>query len=121
MLRLRDGFDTCIGTRGMQLSIGQKQRLTMARAMLRRPCILLLDEATASLDSLSESLIQEVLAQTSKGRTTISITHRLRTVTKADRIYFLNKGRIVEEGSHSELMRRKGQYYNMYIASNTSR
>ncbi|GAB0133980.1 hypothetical protein EsDP_00002368 [Epichloe bromicola] len=116
---LPDGFDTSIGTRGMQLSVGQKQRLAMARALLRRPRILLLDEATSSLDCLSESSIQEVLEKSSKGRTTISITHRLRTVTKADRIYFLNKGRIVEEGSHSELMRRRGEYYSMYIASNT--
>ncbi|QPH02093.1 hypothetical protein C2857_006299 [Epichloe festucae Fl1] len=116
---LPDGFDTSIGTRGMQLSVGQKQRLAMARALLRRPRILLLDEATSSLDSLSESSIQGVLEKSSKGRTTISITHRLRTVTKADRIYFLNKGRIVEEGSHSELMGRRGEYYSMYIASNT--
>lgn len=105
------GYDTIVGDRGSKLSGGERQRMTLARALLINPPILILDEATASLDSKSERLVQEALSNIMEGRTSIVIAHRLSTVQHADQIIVLQDGRIVEAGDHSSLMERKGEYY----------
>jgi len=110
VMQLPYGYDTTIGEHGMQLSGGQRQRIAIARAILKDPRILILDEATSSLDTESESLIQEALANLMKDRTTFIIAHRLSTVMNADRILVLNKGEIVESGTHSQLLALNGLY-----------
>ena len=112
--KLSDGYKTLVGERGVKLSGGERQRVAIARAMLKNAPILILDEATSSLDAESERLIQEAFEEASKGRTTIVIAHRLATVKALDRIIVLEHGRIVEEGSHRQLLRRKGRYYELY-------
>jgi len=107
-------YNTLVGERGIKLSAGQKQRLAIARAIIRDPKILVLDEATSSLDVQSEKLIQEALGHLIKDKTTFIIAHRLSTVREADKILVIEKGRIVEQGSHQELMKKRGLYYKLY-------
>jgi ATP-binding cassette, subfamily B, bacterial MsbA len=104
------GLDTVVGDRGVLLSGGQRQRISIARALLKNAPILILDEATSALDTEAERIIQRALEDLMQNRTTLVIAHRLSTVEKANRIFVLDAGRIVESGSHAELVARKGQY-----------
>ncbi|MBS3735006.1 MAG: ABC transporter ATP-binding protein [Phycisphaerae bacterium] len=108
--QMPDGYDTVIGKRGVKLSEGQRQRLSIARALLKNPKILLLDEATSSVDPETERLIQRAMERLRRGRTTFAIAHRLSTIFRADQIFFVDHGRIVENGTHAELLDRDGQY-----------
>lgn len=111
---LPHGFDTYVGERGVKLSGGQKQRISIARVFLKNPPILILDEATSALDNKSEIVVQDSIEKLSKGRTTITIAHRLTTVQNADLIIVMTRKGIVERGSHQELMAKRGYYYNLY-------
>lgn len=112
---LKDGYETVIGDRGTKLSGGERQRLSIARALLKNPPILILDEATSSLDTESEVLVQQAIERLMKGRTSVVIAHRLSTVQNADKIIVLSDGSIVEEGSHEELLKLNGLYHKLYF------
>ncbi len=114
---LKDGYDTYVGERGVKLSGGQKQRISIARVFLKAPKVLILDEATAALDNESEHLVSESLDKLARGRTTLTIAHRLTTIHGADRILVLSGSHIVEEGNHKDLMEKKGLYYQLYTST----
>ena len=115
IMELPEGYDTVVGERGYKMSGGEKQRLAIARVVLKDPRILILDEATSSLDSTSERLVQEALQPLMEGRTTIAIAHRLSTILAADVIFVMDRGRIVEQGSHEELLEHGGLYAHLYL------
>jgi len=104
------GYDTLVGERGITLSGGQRQRIAIARVLLKDPRILLLDEATSALDSVNEAIVQDALNKLMYGRTTLVVAHRLSTVRNADRIIVLKRGRVVEGGTHQELLSQHGEY-----------
>ena len=114
IMRLENGYDTQVGERGSRLSTGQKQLISFARAILSDPGMFVLDEATSSVDTETEHLIQDALNRALEGRTSFIIAHRLSTIRSADRILVIDMGRIVEEGTHIELIRKKGYYYRLY-------
>jgi subfamily B ATP-binding cassette protein MsbA len=109
-----DRYDTVVGERGVKLSGGQRQRISIARAILAEPRILILDEATSSLDSESEALIQQGLSYLMQGRTTFVIAHRLSTIRRADQILVMERGKIIERGTHDQLYAAHGRYYDLY-------
>jgi ATP-binding cassette subfamily B protein len=111
---LPEGYDTTVGERGYKLSGGEKQRIALARVLLKDPRILILDEATSALDTLNERLIQTAIERAMKGRTTIAIAHRLSTILRADLILVLDRGRIIERGSHRQLLELGGAYARLY-------
>ncbi|MGH8930144.1 MAG: ABC transporter ATP-binding protein [Egibacteraceae bacterium] len=115
ILDLDDGYDTMVGERGYRMSGGEKQRLAIARVLLKDPRILVLDEATSALDSTNERLVQQALEPLMAGRTTVAIAHRLSTILKADAIFVLDRGRLVEAGTHDELIERGAHYAQLYI------
>ena len=113
--RLENGYDSCIGEDGCSLSTGEKQLLSFARAILADPAIFVLDEATSSIDTITEKLIQQAIEKLMCGRTSFVIAHRLSTIRSADVILAVHGGKIVESGTHEELIKRRGYYYGLYI------
>jgi ABC-type multidrug transport system fused ATPase/permease subunit len=115
---MEDGLDTMVGDQGVKLSGGEKQRIVIARAVIRKPDIMILDEATSSLDNISEAIVQQAIDDIAKECTTLIIAHRLSTIQNADWIYVLNQGRVVEEGNHKTLIEKRGYYEEMYKTGN---
>ena len=118
ILDLPEGYETVVGDRGLKLSGGERQRIAIARAIMRKPEILIFDEATSSLDSTSEKIVQNAIDAVSKGKTAIIIAHRLSTVINADKIIVLKNGEVVEEGSHNTLLKNKNLYWHLYSEQN---
>jgi ATP-binding cassette subfamily B protein len=116
IMQTADGYNTIIGENGHSISGGERQRIAIARAIIKNPSILILDEATSSLDVETESIIQDSLNRIVKGRTTIAIAHRLSTLRNADRLIVLDQGKIVEVGTHVELLKKRGIYYKLVMA-----
>ena len=114
IMELERGYDAEVGEGGVLLSTGQKQLISLARAVLADPDIFIMDEATSSVDTVTENLIQRGMETMMQGRTSFVIAHRLSTIRRADRILFIENGRIVEEGAHHDLLRRRGRYYRLY-------
>ena len=114
IMEMENGYDTVVGDRGCRLSGGQRQRISIARAILKNPPILILDEATSALDTESEKLVQDALEKLMKSRTTIAIAHRLSTIRNADEIYVLHEGRIIENGTHDDLISQAGYYKKLH-------
>ncbi|MFN2581712.1 MAG: ATP-binding cassette domain-containing protein, partial [Candidatus Dormibacteria bacterium] len=114
IVELDHGYDTVVGERGYRMSGGEKQRLAIARVVLKAPRVLILDEATSALDTTSERLVQAALQPLMAGRTTIAIAHRLSTILAADVIFVIDRGRLVEQGTHNELLQRGGMYAQLY-------
>ena len=115
------GYDTPVNERGGRLSGGQKQLIAFARTLLSNPKILVLDEATSSIDAKTEALLQQGINELLKGRTSFIIAHRLSTIQSCDTILFIDGGEIVEKGSHAELMAKKGRYYELYTSQSSER
>lgn len=114
ILNLEHGYDTQIGERGIKLSGGQKQRLSIARVFLKNPSILILDEATSALDNATEAYIQAALDELAKGRTTLVVAHRLSTIQHADEIFVVTDGKVLEHGTHDQLLLQNGEYAKLY-------
>jgi ATP-binding cassette subfamily B protein len=116
IMEMENGYDTEVNERGSRLSQGQRQLISFARALLANPKILILDEATSSIDTETEIALQEGLAKLLEGRTSFIIAHRLSTIKSADCIMYIDKGNIMEMGNHEQLMEKKGEYYNLYMS-----
>jgi ATP-binding cassette subfamily B protein len=112
--RLPDGYNTQVGERGLKLSGGEKQRVAIARTLLKKPAMLIFDEATSALDSKTERAIQEELLNLARNRTTLIIAHRLSTITHADQILVMEQGQIIERGTHAQLLEARGRYAEMW-------
>ena len=114
VMKLKDGYDSDVGESGGRLSVGEKQLISFARAILAEPAIFVLDEATSSIDTVSEQLIQEATDKLLRGHTSFVIAHRLSTIRKADLILVVKDGKIIEQGTHKELLSEKGYYHDLY-------
>jgi ATP-binding cassette subfamily B protein len=114
ILQLPQGYDTIVGERGQKLSGGQRQRVSIARAVLKNPPVLIMDEATSAVDNETEAAIQRSMQVITRGRTTLVVAHRLSTIINADRIYVLDKGRVIETGNHAKLLADNGLYASLW-------
>ena len=114
IIKLNNGYDEPVGEGGNLLSVGQKQLISLARAVLAQPDLFIMDEATSSVDTLTEALIQQGMERMMRGRTSFIIAHRLSTIKRASRILVIQQGKVMEQGSHAELIRQKGYYYRLY-------